>query len=419
MSITSPGAARRRVVVVGAGPAGLIAAETVAKAGHEVTIVEHMPSAGRKFLMAGRGGLNLTHSEPIEAFLDRYGPARANLEAAIRAFPPDALVAWARDLGQETFVGTSGRIFPRAMKASPLLRAWLARLADLGVHMRLRHSLKEVRSGTTLVLAGPDGGTVEIGADAIVLALGGGSWPRLGSDGHWTTCLRRLGIDVRPLEAANSGVAIAWSSEFAARHAGAPLKRIAVSCGGQRQRGEAMITATGLEGGAIYALSGALRDELRHHGTASLSLDLRPDLSVEALAGRLASARKGDSRANLLRKAARLSPAAVAVLREAVANRFPAEPQALADLIKSVPLQATALADIATAISTAGGIAWPELDDSYMLRKCPGIFCAGEMLDWEAPTGGYLLQASFATGRAAGLGVCAYLAGAFSTKPSA
>lgn len=396
-----------------------MAAESAAKAGHRVTIIEQMPSAGRKFLMAGRGGLNLTHSEPIEDFLGRYGAGRPPLEAAIRAFPPEALVAWANKLGQETFVGTSGRVFPQAMKASPLLRAWLAHLAQLGVDLRLRHRLLGVQKGPTLAVADADGVSSEMKTDAIVLALGGASWPRLGSDGHWADMLARLGIEMRPFAPSNSGVAITWGSESVRRHAGAPLKRIAVSCSGQTTPSEAIITAAGLEGGAVYALSPAIRQSLEREGTADLSLDLRPDTSVEALAARLGSARKGDSRANVLRKAARLSPAAVAVLREAVANTLPAEPAALAALIKAVPLKVSALGDISRAISTVGGVAWQEIDGHFMLRKLPGIFCAGEMLDWEAPTGGYLLQACFATGRAAGLGVSAYLARRLRAEPTA
>ena len=400
---------RGRVVVVGAGPAGLMAAETVAAAGHPVTLIEQMPSAGRKLLMAGRGGLNLTHSEPIESFLGRYGTAQSLLEPAIRAFPPEALVAWAQALGQETFVGTSGRVFPRAMKASPLLRAWLGRLATLGVELRLRHRLVDFLPTGGVVVADAEGKRVEINAEAVILALGGRSWPRLGSDGHWTTFLGAKGIEVAPLEAANSGVSIGWSRTLVERHAGAPLKRIAVSCGTAASRGEAIVTASGLEGGAIYALSTALRTALRDRGSAALSIDLRPDISAEALAARLASARKGDTQSNILRKAGRLSPAAVAVLREGVANRLPGEPAALAGLIKAVPLVVTGLGAIETAISTAGGISWQEINDDFMLTKLPGVFCAGEMLDWEAPTGGYLLQACFASGRAAAHGALAHL----------
>ena len=396
-----------------------MAAECVARAGHHVTVIEQMPSAGRKLLMAGRGGLNLTHSEPIEDFLRRYGAGRAPLEAAIRAFPPDALVAWANELGQETFIGTSGRVFPRAMKASPLLRAWLARLAGLGVEIRLRHRLLELGPASRVVVTDATGTRAEIPTDAIVLALGGASWPRLGSDGNWADMLAQRGIDVRPFAPSNSGVLIAWSPEMAQRHAGAPLKRIAVSCSGQTTRGEAIVTVSGLEGGAIYALSPAIREAIARNGVASLSLDLRPDITAEALAARLASARKGDSRANVLRKAARLPPAAVAILREAVANKLPSEPAALAALIKAVPLDVRALAPLASAISTAGGVPWPEIDEHFMLRRLPGIFCAGEMLDWEAPTGGYLLQACFATGRAAGLGVSAYLSRELCTQPHA
>ena len=406
----APGTSGRRVVVVGAGPAGLMAAETVAAAGYAVTLIEQMPSAGRKFLMAGRGGLNLTHSEPLDVFLGRYGAARERLEPAIRAFSPADLVAWAESLGQETFIGTSGRIFPRTMKASPLLRAWLARLASLGVEIRLRQRLLDRRPDGTLILADATGSRVELACDALILALGGASWPRLGSDGHWAEWLRGNGVVVNPLQPANSGIAIAWSASLVGQHAGAPLKRIAVTCAGETRRGEAIITEKGLEGGVIYALSPILRDAITRSGIAELSLDLRPDIHVDTLAARLASARKGDSRANVLRKAARLPPAAVAVLRDALANTVPAEPAALAAQIKAVPLRATTLADLATAISTAGGVAWEELDERYMLKAVPGVFCAGEMLDWEAPTGGYLLQACFATGRAAGLGTCAYLA---------
>jgi uncharacterized flavoprotein (TIGR03862 family) len=262
------------------------------------------------------------------------------------------------------------------------------------------------------VVAAPTGERVELRADAVILALGGASWPRLGSDGHWTALLGEKGIEVVPLEAANSGVAIRWSGALVERHAGAPLKRIAVSCAGTTSRGEAIVTAAGLEGGVIYALSADVRRALREHGIASLNIDLRPDISAEALAARLASARKGDSQANILRKAARLSPAAVAVLREGVANRLPSDPAALANLIKAVPLAVTELGAIETAISTAGGISWREIDANFMLKKLPGVFCAGEMLDWEAPTGGYLLQACFATGKAAACGALAHLADA-------
>ena len=302
----------RHIIVVGAGPAGLMAAEVAAAAGHRVTVVERMPSAGRKLLMAGRGGLNLTHSEDLEAFLARYGTTRPAVEAAIRAFPPSALIAWAESLGQPTFVGSSGRVFPRAMKASPLLRAWLARLEQAGVTLKTRHRLVAIAPDRTLTLEGPDGSRIDLRGDAVVLALGGGSWPRLGSDGRWTGLLAAAGIDVLPLQPSNGGVAITWSPQTAERFAGTPLKRIAVSCGTLTQRGEAIVTRTGLEGGAIYALSPALREALAHEATAPLLLDLRPDIEPDALATRIAAARKGNSRSNMLRKSAQLSPAAIA-----------------------------------------------------------------------------------------------------------
>jgi uncharacterized flavoprotein (TIGR03862 family) len=370
-----------------------------------------MPSAGRKLLMAGRGGLNLTHSEDLEAFLARYEASRPLVEAAIRTFPPTALIAWAEALGQPTFVGSSGRVFPRAMKASPLLRAWLARLEQAGVTLRTRHRLVALAPDRTLMLEGPDGARIELHADAVVLALGGGSWPRLGSDGRWTELLTAAGIEVLPLQPSNGGVAIAWSPQTAERFAGTPLKRIAVSCGPVTQRGEAIVTRTGLEGGAVYALSPALRDMLARESTATLLLDLRPDIEPDALAARLAGARKGDSRSNMLRKAAQLSPAAIAILRDATGNDLPADPAALAALIKAVPLRVTGLMALERAISTAGGIAGPEIDPHFMLRKLPGVFVAGEMIDWDAPTGGYLLQASLATGFSAGRGVVDYLGG--------
>lgn len=406
----------RHVVVVGAGPAGLMAAEVASAAGHRVTVVERMPSAGRKLLMAGRGGLNLTHSEDLEPFLARYGTTRPVVEAAVRALPPSALIAWAEGLGQPTFIGSSGRVFPRAMKASPLLRAWLARLEQAGVTLLTRHRLVEMAPDLALALEGPDGARIELHGDAVVLALGGGSWPRLGSDGRWTDLVAALGVDVQPLQPSNGGVAIAWSPQTADRFAGAPLKRIAVSCGLVAQRGEAIVTRTGLEGGAIYALSPAIREALGREAITALLLDLRPDIEADALATRIAGARKGDSRSNMLRKAAQLSPAAIAVLRDATGNDLPSDPTALAALIKAVPLRVTGLMDIEHAISSAGGIAGHELDPHFMLRKLPGVFVAGEMIDWDAPTGGYLLQASLATGFAAGRGVAEYLGGGRSAR---
>lgn len=394
------------VVVIGAGPAGLMAAETLAAGGCRVTIHDRMPSPARKFLIAGRGGLNLTHSEPRARFLARYGAAADWLTPVLDAFPPGRLRAWASGLGEPTFVGSSGRVFPTSFKASPLLRAWLGRLDALGVRLASRQRwLGWTREGAlrfeTLE------GDIEVTADAVVLALGGASWPRLGSDGGWADILWEEAIEVAPLRAANSGARIGWSQAFGSRFAGAPLKRIALTIDGTSVRGEAMIDGAGLEGGAVYALSATLREAIARDGRAELRVDLRPDLTVEALAARLGRSRKGESMANRLRKAAGLAPAAAGLLREA--GPLPAEPEALARRIKAVPLEVTGMASLERAISSAGGIVRSMVDDRLMLRARPGVFVAGEMLDWEAPTGGYLLQACFATGHAAACGVLARL----------
>ncbi len=399
----SPPSASRRAVVIGAGPAGLMAAETLAQAGHAVTVYERMPSVARKFLMAGRGGLNLTHSEPLERFMGRYGETEPRLRPFIDAFPPAALAAWAEGLGQPVFTGSSGRVFPRAMKASPLLRAWLARLADQGVDIRTRHEWRGWDADGRLIVARPDGEMREA-ADAVVLALGGAGWPRLGSTGEWASWLIERGVPVTPFRAANSGFNIGWSALFAERFAGQPLKGAAFAHGGRTVRGEAMIAAYGIEGGAVYALSSTLRDAVERDGRAVLTLDLKPDLTVEALAARLARSRGSQSLSNHLRKAAGLAPVAIGLLREASGGAPLADPAALAALVKAAPLSLTGVQGLERAISSAGGVGWDAVDDRLMLSALPGVFVAGEMLDWEAPTGGYLLQACFATGRAAGLG---------------
>ena len=360
-----------RVDIIGAGPSGLMAAEVLAKGGAKVRVIDHMASPARKFLMAGRGGLNLTHSEPIEAFLERYGEARSFLEPAIRAFPPQALIEWCNGLGIETFVGSSGRVFPRTMKASPLLRAWLRRLDGLGVELRLKTRW-----------------TGEKDADALILAMGGASWPRLGSDAHWVDILVKRGIKVNAFLPANAGVTIAWSPHFAERFAGAPLKRIAVTSLGKTVRGEAVVTRNGLEGGAIYALGPQLRQ------AGQLTLDLKPDLSLAALAERLARPKGKSSHSTWLRKATGLQPAAIALLREA-------DLPATAEALKAVPLTVTGSDSLARAISSAGGLALSEIDRNFELTAWPSVYAVGEMLDWEAPTGGYLLQASFSTAMAA------------------
>lgn len=391
-------------MVIGGGPAGLMAAEVAAEAGVAVSVLDRMPSLGRKLLMAGRGGLNLTHSEDLSRLLDRYGAARSRLEAAIVALPPAALVAWCEGLGQATFVGSSGRIFPRALKATPLLRAWLVRLGTLGVRFLPRHRWTGWDAEGAACFEAPDG-PVRLRSDATVLALGGASWPRLGSDGTWTTALAP--IAVTPLRPANCGFTVAWSAVFLSRFEGVPLKRIALGFGGASVRGEAVITAEGIEGGAVYALSAPLRDAIEAGGPVVVRLDLRPDLSVAALTDRLAGPRRADSLSTFLRKRAGLAPVAIGLVQEALHGGAPGDD--LAGLIKALPLTLLAPRPIGRAISTAGGIALDELDTNFMLRRRPGVFAAGEMLDWEAPTGGYLLQGAFSTGAAAGRGVLAWL----------
>jgi uncharacterized flavoprotein (TIGR03862 family) len=404
------------VAIIGAGPAGLMAAERLSMVGVAVTIYDRMASPARKFLMAGRGGLNLTHSEELPRFLTRYGAAQARLAPAIAAFPPAALRDWAHGLGQPTFVGSSGRVFPRSLKASPLLRAWLARLAANGVRLASRRTWLGWDADGRLVFRLPDGSQETAAPDATVLALGGASWPRLGADGGWVGLLVAKGIAVAPLRPANCGFAVDWTEGFRARFAGQPLKNIALTWEGRSVRGEAVVTDYGIEGGAIYALSAALRDAIEARGPIDLRVDLRPDMTQADLVARLARARQRETLANVLRKAANLSPVAINLLREAIGPALPRDPGTLAALVKSVPLTLRAPQPLARAISTAGGIALDELDAHFMLRALPGVFAAGEMLDWEAPTGGYLLQACFATGRAAAEGALRWLGQALEAK---
>ncbi len=399
------------IAVIGAGPAGLMAAEVLAQGGASVTVYDAMPSAGRKFLMAGRGGLNLTHSEPLPAFLARYREAMPHLAAAIEAFPPQALRDWSEALGEETFVGSSGRVFPKAFKASPLLRAWLRRLDSMGVRLVLRHRWTGWDERGRLrfqTAAGPHA----IETQATVLALGGASWPRLGSDGSWADILASRGVKISPLRPANSGFTVAWSDIFRDRFEGQPLKGVALTSGQHSVRGEAVITRTGIEGGAVYALSAELREAV-DKGRATLHAALRPDLDTKGLIVKLSAPKGKQTLSNFLRKAVNLPPVAIGLLQEAakvsgapLASLSPAE---LAELINAVPIELTGVAPIARAISTAGGVAFSELDADFMIRRLPGVFAAGEMLDWEAPTGGYLLQASFATGVAAGRGALKWL----------
>ncbi len=385
------------VAIIGGGPAGLIAAEHLASAGLAVTIFDRMPSLGRKFLMAGRGGLNLTHSEDFETFLTRYGPLPPQLDAALRAFRPTDLRDWAHGLGEETFVGSSGRVFPQSFKASPLLRAWLRRLDGLGVTVRTRTQWKGWTADGALLFDSPEGEFSVAPKRATLLALGGASWPKLGSDGVWTEILAARGIGVAPLNPSNAGVRIDWSETFRQRFAGEPVKRIALGILGGSVSGEMTVTETGLEGGAIYALSRHIRAALES-GTATLSIDLRPDLTATDIEARLSRPRKGETDSNFLRKAMGLSPVQIGLLRESFGKKVPAEPAALAKAIKTVSLNATGMEGLPRAISTAGGLRFDALTPGLELKALPGVFAAGEMLDWEAPTGGYLLQASFATG---------------------
>jgi uncharacterized flavoprotein (TIGR03862 family) len=400
---------QNQVAVIGAGPAGLMAAEVLAQGGASVTVYDAMPSAGRKLLMAGRGGLNLTHSEALPAFLTRYRDAMPQLAAAIEKFPPARLRQWSEALDQPTFVGSSGRVFPKAMKASPLLRAWLRRLDSLGVRFAFRHRWTGWDEEGRLSFDTPDG-LRAIEARATVLALGGASWPRLGSDGAWTKILAAKGVTISPLKPANCGFIVAWSGVFRDRFEGQPLKGVALSFGAHAVRGEAIITRMGIEGGAVYALSAELREAILGSGQATLHIALRPDLDTDDLIKRLSAPRGKQSLSNWLRKAAQLSPVGIGLLQEvAIASGASLSPQKLAELINAVPMKLSGIAPVTRAISTAGGISFDELDADFMLRRLPGTFAAGEMLDWEAPTGGYLLQASFATGAAAGRGVAKWL----------
>lgn len=389
-----------------------MAAEVLAQGGASVTVYDAMPSAGRKFLMAGRGGLNLTHSEPLPQFIARYREAAPKLQAAIEAFSPDALRAWSAALGEPTFIGTSGRVFPKAFKASPLLRAWLRRLDAGGVRFVFRHRWTGWDSAERLLFRTPNS-VAAVAANATVLALGGASCPRLGSDGGWVELLAAKGVAIAKLRPANSGFTVAWSELFRDRFEGQPLKGVALTVGASTVRGEAMITRNGIEGGAVYALSAELREAVLGLGQARLMIALRPDLDAAALTTRLSGTRGKQSLANFLRKAAQLSPVGIGLMQEAaIASGRPLaafSPAELARLINAIPVQLTGVAPIDRAISTAGGVSFDELDANFMLRKLPGVFAAGEMLDWEAPTGGYLLQASFATGAAAGRGVLGWI----------
>jgi len=399
----------RRVAIIGGGPAGLMAAEQIAAVdGLQVDVFDAMPSVGRKFLMAGKGGMNITHSEARPAFVGRYGARAGEIGRLLDAFGPEQLRDWMHGLGVDSFVGTSGRVFPTEMKAAPLLRAWLHRLRGQGVHFHVRHRWQGWAADGALRFATPAGDR-EVRADAVVLALGGGSWAKLGSDGAWVAPLAARGIDIAPLKPANCGFDVAWSEHFRQRFAGQPVKPVVASVAGQRQQGEFNVTASGIEGGLIYALSAPLRDALERDGRAALTLDLTPGRTLERLTADLSQPRGRDSLANHLRRRVGLEGVKAGLLRELLPAEALTEANTLAAAIKALPLPVVATRPIDEAISTAGGVRFEALDETLMLRNLPGTFCAGEMLDWEAPTGGYLLTACFASGRAAGRGVIRFL----------
>lgn len=401
---------QQNIAIIGGGPAGLMAAEMLSKSGFGVTIYDRKPSVGRKFLMAGRGGLNLTHSENIDDFIARYADRSKHLDAVVRAFPPQALREWCDGLGQVTFVGSSGRVFPESFKASPLMRSWLARLDSQGVDFKLNHSWLGWSDDQSLIFDTTMGKQI-VQADATLLALGGASWPRLGSDGSWAELLSARGVKVAQLEPSNCGFIIHWSDIFKDRFAGEPLKTTLASIGEHQSTAEIMITQNGIEGGAIYALSAPIREEINNNGSAKITLDLKPALSLDEVEARIKKPRSNASLSNHLRKSLGLSPLAVNLLMEStsvdgVRNATPAE---LAKLIKNCTITLQEPFSIERAISSAGGVDFAELDERYMLTKVPGVFVAGEMLDWDAPTGGYLLQACFATGVHAAKGIEDYL----------
>ncbi|CAO3449400.1 NAD(FAD)-utilizing dehydrogenases [Azospirillum argentinense] len=398
------------VAIIGAGPAGLMAAEVIAAAGRSVAVYERMPTPARKLLLAGRGGLNLTHSEALDAFTARYG-AQAPLFAELLAdLSPADLRDWATGLGIETFVGSSGRVFPVQMKASTLVRAWLRRLEGLGVTLHTRHRwLGWDERGALRFLRG-DGTETTVAPRATLLALGGASWPRTGSDGAWTELLAARGVDIAPLRPSNMGFEVPWSDHLRERFAGQPVKSVGLAFGDRRLKGEFVITETGIEGGAVYALSAPLRDAIEREGWAALTIDLMPDLPESAIAKRLRR-RGAESLSTFLKKSLSLTGPRAALLREFTPASELSDPAALARHIKGLSMVLTGVRPIERAISTAGGVRLAELDDSLMLTRLPGTFVAGEMLDWEAPTGGYLLQGCFAMGTRAGKGVLGYLGG--------
>jgi uncharacterized flavoprotein (TIGR03862 family) len=398
------------VAVIGGGPAGLMAAEVLVGGGAQVDVYDAMPSVGRKFLMAGKGGMNITHSEPLERFLARYGVRREHIAPLLAAFGPEALREWIHGLGIATFVGSSGRVFPADMKAAPLLRAWLHRLRTAGVHLHVRHRWLGWDTAGALRFATPAGET-PVQHDAVVLALGGGSWARLGSDGAWVPLLMQRNVDVAPLRPSNCGFDVGWSDYFRTRYAGQPVKPVVINFAGERRQGELVVTEHGIEGGVVYALSAPLREAIAAEGRAVLLLDLVPGREEPRLAADLARPRGRDTFAKHLRRHTGIDGVKAGLVREFLPQEVLADPRRLAAALKALPVPLVAPRPLDEAISSAGGVKFEALDGHLMLRSAPGVFCAGEMLDWEAPTGGYLLTACLASGRVAGQGVLDWLAG--------
>jgi len=411
LSPTSP-----RAIVVGGGPAGLMAAEVLRGAGVDVDLYERMGSVGRKFLVAGKGGLNLTHSEPFASFVTRYGEREEDVGRWLRALDADALRAWARGLGVETFVGTSGRVFPRDLKAAPLLRAWVRRLRGEGVRFHVQHAWRGWTPSGALCFDAPGGDHVAT-ADVVVLALGGGSWPVLGSDGRWAPLLAGRGVDVAPLVPSNCGFDVDWSAHFRDRHAGDPVKPVLLEWttpDGRTQvrQGELVVSRDGVEGSLVYAASASLRDAIAARGPVQVRLDLAPGRSPERLRRELEGSRGRRSLAEHWRRRAGISGVKAGLVREVLASAEREDPARVAQTLKSLPLTLQRARPLEEAISSAGGVRFAALDERGMLRACPGVFCAGEMIDWEAPTGGYLLNACFASGQAAARGALEWLRGA-------
>ena len=398
----------KTVAIIGGGPAGLMAAEVISAQGIYVDVYDAMPSVGRKFLMAGKSGLNITHSDPFDVFASRYGKRREQIAPLLKTFGAEQLLAWVHGLGVQTFVGSSGRVFPVEMKASPLLRAWLQRLNSSGVTLHLRHKLTGIHPDRTLQFNAPEG-NVTVQADAVILALGGGSWPRLGSDGAWVEWLHEIGVKVEPLRSSNCGFEVDWSPVFKEKYEGQPVKSVVLSAGEFRQQGEFVITKEGVEGSLVYACSALLREEIEAHGSAVMHLDLVPDKTEDQLREQLSRPRESRSMANHLEKTVGIKGVKAGLLREFVPKAEFTELR-LATYIKNTPVTLSATRSLDKAISSAGGVSFDALDEHLMLKSLPGVFCVGEMIDWEAPTGGYLLTDCFESGHAVGQVVLQWLA---------